>query len=83
MRIDDEAEREGVAINHSFKSDRPSAGHGSRAPLVKCGAKDARRLRKAQLDQAFKVRSAGLNDHVSPAMVAYLNGTNAEITSLR
>lgn len=83
MSIDEQAEREGAALSRSFKSARPRAGGGGHAPLIKCGVKDAKRSREKQLKQAFKTRTAGINDNVSPAMMAYLNATNSETFTFR
>jgi hypothetical protein len=81
MISDDEAEREGLAIARSFKSARPRAGSRTPAPIKNCGAVDTKRLHAAQLKTSFAKRQEGLNDSLSPAMMAYLNETNAQAFS--
>lgn len=77
-RLEEAAEHEGTAIQRAFVSPRPHRTGCHVHVLSSAERRKVDRLRKKeQLDIAFRKQPEGLNDSLSPAMLAYLNGTNA------
>lgn len=83
MRIEDEAEREGKALVRGLKMPRPADGPtaASKSAAMKgiarkdTGGRNRRALLEAQLEISFhKHDRAGLNDDLSPGLLAYMAG---------
>lgn len=68
---------EGQAQARALVVPRPRRSNCRVHVLVTPNAKrDRRELKKAQLELSFRQQYTSLNDNLSPAMVAYLNGVN-------
>lgn len=82
MHPDEIAEREGDAVSRQFQMPRTRDGHCRVHKIDSYGRQRKRNARKS-LEESFQERPRDINEHLSPAMLAYMNDTLTEARRLR
>lgn len=79
---DERAEHEATAIARQFQMPRTRDGHG-RVHKIDTYGRQRKKNQKAALEEAFRERLRDINEHLSPALLGYMDATLAEARRLR